>query len=573
MGWLRNKKLIAILAVIIVCGAGTAAFFTFKPTGKKAADTQQQRVVKVTRGEIKFTVSGTSQFEPKDVQNIIAPADGTIKTMNLTRTQEVKKGDLLFEISDPSLDAALQQAQTTLQQMEKDLADLLDQQNHMTIVATADGVLTLNGGLDVGSSVSKNGKIGTIADDSELTLKLLFPAAEAVQAAKGAPVDLTVNGYMLTKTGTVDAVEKNLTADANGNKLLNVVVSVPNDGTLAAGMKVKGSLSIGGSKIDSAAEGTLDYKNTVTLMSEAQGTVKQLNVKSGSTVHKGDVIAILTNDTLADSILTKQTDIERQKILVTDAQDKVNELKVTAPFDGVFSTDFANKRSNVLNSYPVGAKITAGTQLGAVASLDSMQLPVQVDELDLPSIKLGQKANVTVDALPGKVFEGEVSQVSSVGTTTNGVTTYDVVVAVKNTDQSIKNGMTATAEILVQDKKNILVLPVEALQQQRGQRFVSLQKADGTIEKQHEVKIGLRSQTLVEITEGLNEGDKVIVPVTPQRGNLTQEQQNQLRRQFQGGAGGAGGFGGGFGGGGGGFGGNFGGGGGGGARAGGNRDN
>jgi HlyD family secretion protein len=571
MGWLRSKKLIAIFAVIIVCGAGTAAFFAFKPAGKKAAETQQQRVVRVTRGEIKFTVSGTSQFEPKDVQNIIAPADGTIKTMNLSRNQEVKKGDLLFEISDPSRDAALQQAQTTLQQMEKDLADLEEQQNHMTIVASASGILTLNGGLDAGSNVSKNGKIGTIAEDGELTLKLPFPAAEAVQAAKGDPVDLSVNGYMLTKTGTVESVEKNLTADANGNKLLNVVVNVPNDGTLAAGMKVKGSLSVGGRKVDSASEGTLDYKNIVTLLSEAQGTVKQLNVKSGSVVHKGDVIAILTNDTLADNILTKQTDIERQKILVTDAQDKVNELKVTAPFDGVFSTDFANKRTNVLNSYPVGAKITAGTQLGAVASLDSMQLPVQVDELDLPSIKLGQKANVTVDALPGKVFEGEVSQVSSVGTTTNGVTSYDVVVTVKNTDQSIKNGMTATAEILVQDKKNILVLPVEALQQQRGQRFVSLQKADGTVEKQHPVKIGLRSQTQVEITDGLQEGDQVLVPVAPQRGSLTQDQQNQLRRQFQGGAGGAGGFGGG------GFGGNFvgggGGGGGGNGRTGGNNRN
>jgi HlyD family secretion protein len=177
--------------------------------------------------------------------------------------------------------------------------------------------------------------------------------------------------------------------------------------------------------------------------------------------------------------------------------------------------------------------------LGAVASLTSMQLPVQVDELDLPSIKLGQKANVTVDALPGKVLQGEVSQVSSVGTTTNGVTSYDVVVTVDNTNQAIKNGMTATAEILVQDKKNIPVLPVEALQQQRGKWTVTLQKPDGTVEKQHEVKVGLRSQTQVEITDGLSVGDKVLVQTAQKSSNLTQDQINQLRKQFQGGAGGA----------------------------------
>jgi HlyD family secretion protein len=539
MAWLRNKKLIAILAVVIVCGAGTAAFFAYKPAGKKTAAVEQ-KVVQVTNGEIKFSVSGTAQFQPKDQQNIIAPVDGTIKTMNLTRNQEVKKGQLLFEISDPSLDASLQQAQTTLQQMQKDLADLQDQQNHMSIVAPAGGVLTLNSGFDAGSGVNKNGKIGTIAEDSTLTVKLPFPAAEAVQLAKGDSVDLTVNGYMLSKTGTVSSVERNFLSDASGNKLLNVVVNVPNDGTLTAGTRVKGSFTVGGNKIDAALDGALDYINTVTILADAQGTVKQLNLKSGSVVQQGDVIATLTNDTLADSILTKQTDIERQKILVTDAQEKVDELKITAPFDGVFSTDFADKRTNVLNSYPVGSKIVAQTMLGAVASLTSMQLPVQVDELDLPNIKLGQKANVTVDALPGKVLQGEVSQVSSVGTTTNGVTSYDVVVTVDNTNQAIKNGMTATAEILVQDKKNIPVLPVEALQQQRGKWYVTLQKPDGTAEKQHEVKIGLRSQTQVEITDGLSVGDKVLVQTAQKAGNLSQDQIDQLRKQFQGGAGGAG---------------------------------
>lgn len=543
MAVLRSRKwIIWSVVALILCGGGTYAYVKAKSTKGKAKD-PQDKVVAVQVGDIRSTVSGTSQFEPRDVQNVIAPTDGTIKTMNLTRNQEVKAGDLLFEISDPSLDAALQQAQSNLRQQEKDLNDLLAQQSGLRITAPAGGVFTVAGNLDVGSNAAKGAKIGTVSDSSLLTVQLAFPAAAAVQLSKGDLVELTVTNYMLTKSGTVDYVDKTMKGDARGNKLLNVNIQVPNDGTLSGGMKVKGELSIGGAKVSSAEEAALDYISSKTIVSEAQGTIEQWNenAKNGKSIHSGDLIAVIRNDSLQDNITNKQADIERQRIIVADAQGKVNELKVTAPFDGAFSTDFANQKSNVLASFPVGAKIEQGKQLGAVANLTNMQLPIQVDELDLPNIKAGQKAQITVDALPGRSFEGEVTQVSTVGTTTNGVTSYSVVLSVKNTPQNdLKNGMTATALILVKEKKNALLLPTQAVQMQRGKRTVTLQKADGTTE-QKEVKIGLRSQTQVEITEGLQEGDKVILQNTPQRsGNLTQNQIDQIRNQYQGGAGGFG---------------------------------
>jgi HlyD family secretion protein len=159
------------------------------------------------------------------------------------------------------------------------------------------------------------------------------------------------------------------------------------------------------------------------------------------------------------------------------------------------------------------------------------------------------KADVKVDSIAGRTFQGEVNQISTVGTTTNGVTFYTVVLAVPNTNQLLKYGMTATAEILIQDKKDVLLLPIEALQSQQGKRYVTLKNADGTNETKHEVKIGIRSKTQVEITDGLKDGDKVVTPVLQkQPQTLTQAEIDALRRQFQqnGGAGGNGG--GGFGG-------------------------
>jgi HlyD family secretion protein len=142
-----------------------------------------------------------------------------------------------------------------------------------------------------------------------------------------------------------------------------------------------------------------------------------------------------------------------------------------------------------------------------------MQLPIAVDELDLTSVKVGQKATVKVDSLSGQTFQGEVTQVSNVGTTSNGVTTYDVIVAIKNTPQyDLKYAMTATAQIQIQDKKNILTIPIQALQSRSGKYYVALQKPDGTTEEQHEVQVGIRSTTAAEITSGLSEGDTIVMP-------------------------------------------------------------
>lgn len=508
----RSKKWIVVILAALLCGAGT--YYYIQRSAAKPATTasQQQTTIKVTKGSITSTVSGTTQMKAQDMQNIVVPVDGMIKTMNLTQNRAVKKGDVLVELSVPSTESNLKEAQISLQQLEKELANLRKEQSHMSFSSPMTGKLALAANLDVGSQVNKLAKVATISDTSVFKVKLPFYVQEAVQLKKGDEMELTVDGYMLTKIGTVESIGREIKADANGNKLVDVEVVVNNDGTLSAGMMVKGSVTSGAQTKESTEQGALDYIHTAEVYAEASGNIQKLNFKDGETVKQGDVIGSIYNDSLQDDIISKEAAIESQKIKVFDAEQKVKQLTITAPFDGVFSADFANNQTNVLNSYPVGAQIEANTMLGAVASLSTMQLPIAVDELDLTSIKVGQKAKVTVDALAGREFEGEVTSVSNVGTTSNGVTTYVVVVSVKNTDENeLKYAMTSTAEILIQDKKDILTLPIEAIQTQKGKTYVSLKKADGTVE-QHEIQIGIKSETHVEVVSGLSEGDEVVMP-------------------------------------------------------------
>ncbi|OCT15998.1 efflux transporter periplasmic adaptor subunit [Paenibacillus pectinilyticus] len=542
----KKKKWLIVALAAILCGAGT--YYYVHNNAKPAAAATQQTTMKVTKGEISSTVSGTSQLDAKDKQNVVIPMDGIIKTMNLTQNQAVKKGDVLVELSVPSTETNLKEAQVTLQQLQSDLAEMQDEQGHMSVSAPISGKLSLPANLDVGSQVNKTTKIGTISDTSQYKVSLPFSLQEAVQLKKGDPVELSVDGYLLSKVGAVDTIGHEIQADSNGNKVVLVNVLVDNDGTLSAGLKVKGSIGSGTTKIDSSDSAALAYVRTASVFSEASGTVKTMNFKDGDTVKQGSLIASLFNDDMNKNIIAKQSAIESQKIRVDDAQQKVDQLTIRAPFDGVFSADFANSKSNVLRNYPAGAQILANTTLGAVASLSTMQLAIAVDELDLTSVKVGQKVNVKVDAIARGSFTGEVTSVSNVGTTSNGVTTYDAVVAIPNTAQNdLKYAMTATAEIFIQDKKDILVVPIQVVTTTKGKSTVTVKKADGTTEER-EIKVGIRSKTQMEVLSGLSEGDEVVMPV--RKATTTTQQQG-----FPGGAGGfpgggAGGFGGAAGGGG-----------------------
>ncbi|MDF2714878.1 MAG: MacA protein, partial [Paenibacillus sp.] len=446
----RRTKWVVVLAVVLAVGGGGTYVFVSKTERPKSAAQSVTSTIKVQKGNIRLSVSGTSQFATQNLQNITAPADGTIKTLKLARSQPVKQGDILIEVSNATLESTLKDALTNYDNLKKELDDLVKQQQNLRIIAPADGKLAL-GNLDVGSSLNKSAKVGTISVNSTLIVKLPFPLEEAIQFKTGDAVDLAITGYSLTKTGKVQSVGKELKGDASGNRLVDVEVAIENDGTIDAGMDVTGSVVLNGREVKAKGNAKLEAVRTVAFLSEASGTISELRKKNGDTVKAGEVIAILINDTLKDSIATKQASVDRQKNTVEQAQKRVDDLTVRAPFDGVFSTDFANQRQNVLARFPVGAAVDQGALFGGVASLDVMTLPIQVDELDLSSIKPGLKAEVSVDAIAGRKFAGEVLQVSTVGTTTNGVTYYDAIVAVENKDQQLKYGMTGTAEILIQD--------------------------------------------------------------------------------------------------------------------------
>lgn len=163
---------------------------------------------------------------------------------------------------------------------------------------------------------------------------------------------------------------------------------------------------------------------------------------------------------------------------------------------------------------------TSGTELSAseystdvalftISPDDTMTLDVSVDELDINSVKVGQEAEITFDAIENKEFTGEVTEIGNTASVNGGVAKYTVSISVSK-DEDMKQGMNASATITIENRENVITIPVNALQEKGDKIFVyTKEDEEGNLSGETEVTTGLSDGTTVEITKGLSEGDTV----------------------------------------------------------------
>jgi HlyD family secretion protein len=135
---------------------------------------------------------------------------------------------------------------------------------------------------------------------------------------------------------------------------------------------------------------------------------------------------------------------------------------------------------------------------------------ISVDELDIAKAKVGQRAQITLDAIPGKVYQGQVTKINPEGIFKNDIATFEVTVQVEQ-PEGLMAGMNASVNIVVEEKKNVLWVPAQAVRVQRGQAYVQILQGGQPVQK--EVEIGLRTSQQVEVVRGLQEGEQVIVTI------------------------------------------------------------
>lgn len=256
------------------------------------------------------------------------------------------------------------------------------------------------------------------------------------------------------------------------------------------------------------------------------GKVERVLVQAGDKVYPGQLLVELTNQNLsyqldqaindlaaAQENLARITDpasreIKLQEIKLRQAEltleargEDVNSLMVTAPQDG---------RIAALNTnLTEGRNVPIGFSVCRVLNYESMQLVIQVDELEVDLVQPGMAAGIEVDALPGQVFSAEVIEVSQEGQYQQGVSRFGVTIAVEASPR-LRSQMTSTATIFVAEKKGVLLIPAEAVTfLGGGDAEVGVLTEAGQVAATR-IKIGLYNDAQVEVVSGLTAGAKVV---------------------------------------------------------------
>lgn len=202
-------------------------------------------------------------------------------------------------------------------------------------------------------------------------------------------------------------------------------------------------------------------------------------------------------------IAVRQAEIQLEQ--ATTAYDRTT---LVAPFDGIVS------RVDVED----GSLVAPGVPVLEMTNISPLHVNVEVDEVDIRQVHEGMPARVRLDALPNVTMPGQIEQIAVLGTDQQGIVSYDVKVRLDETDQRVRNGMTAEAAVIVEERRNVLVVPNRFIRIDRrnDQAFVNVMKDDGMLEEV-EIELGLQGQDNSEVLAGVKQGDVIALDLAGER--------------------------------------------------------
>ncbi len=556
-----NKKiLIAILIVFVLVG-----YFSFAKFFKKK-ETTRYVLTQVQRGTILVSVSGSGQISPEDQLDIKPKVSGEIVKIYVEKNQEVKKGQLLFELDREPKERAVRDAQIALRDAKDTLLKAQDNYEKLKRDLENSKETAFKNALDtlVESYENLNSLIANLElifkaknySDRETDLDYYIYFVRSIRTFQGETNPLSYwtekaedrfyplkdnfeilqrEYWKLTQDSPREQIKDLLwrTYDFS-NSLLDLVRQTSN--LISEYLKIlekEGLIPpIPLSITNSQASQISNFESTISSINSSLKKIRDTidDLEKNSPLQIRDAELAIQN---AQDNLTKKEDA------LSDAKEDLANCSIYAPFDGIIS-DVKVKEGDTVSSVTVLAIIVAKQKIAEIT----------LNEIDAAKMRMDQKAILTFDALPDLTLTGKVIEVDTVGTVSQGVTSYGVKIALDSDDERIKPGMSVTAEIIVEAKVDVLTLPNSAIKSEGNLRYVQLIEAPEEIKnklkigtsivlpkevkiKNQSVEVGISNDTMTEILFGISEGDIVISSKISQQTQTTQTQ-NQFRIQIPG---------------------------------------
>jgi HlyD family secretion protein len=326
---------------------------------------------------------------------------------------------------------------------------------------------------DVGTHVSRNDVLASL-DKASLNQSIILAEADLTTAQKALEDLLNSDTSRAEALSAVDKAEKAYDKAYNWRIQLNGKIDIKDYYYVNGILKVREYRGLAGPDTISNADKDLALKEAQ--LNDARRNYERL--KNGA----------------------DPADVSAAEARVAAAQSTLNMAFLSVPFDGI-----------VTQAEPaVGDQVSTGTVAFRIDDLSHLLVDVQVSEVDINNLSIGQNATLTFDAVLGKTYHGKVVEVGQSGDTVQGVVSFTVTVELTDADEFVKPGMTAAVSVVVQEVKDVVLVPNRAVRLVNTERVVYVLVNGKPV--QVKVKLGASSDTMSVLVSGsLKEGDLIIL--------------------------------------------------------------
>ncbi len=541
--FIKERKIISGIIILALLGIGWLLYGKLTSTAGKTSYV----TAAVKKGTIVASITGTGQVSASNQIDIKPKVSGDVVYIGVANGQTVGAGTLILQIDSTDAEKTVRDAKVNLDNaklaLEKLKNTLYDANGNLIsksdlektyedgFSGTANAFLDLpaimTGLQDIlfGTTLSSGGQANysyygdSVKNYDARASQYSADASNAYQKARQA-YDQNFTDYKSASRLSDSAAIENLINEtydtskliAEAVKSANNLIQLYQDILTGRALKIQ----------------TLSNTHLASLNSYTSQTNSHLLDLSGAKTSISNKKTAILNDPI--DIASSEASVRQKENALADAQGNLAYYSVRAPFDGTVAQLNVKKFDAISSGTIITTLITRQKIAG-----------ISLNEVDAAKIKAGQKATLTFDAVDGLSIAGEVAEVNTIGTVTQGVVTYAVKISFDTQDERIKSGMSVSAAIITDVKQDVLIAPnsaVKSLPAQAGQgnaRYVEM--LDAGIPRQQTVEAGLSNDTDTEIISGLKEGDQIITRTVNSATTQTAQQAPSL---FGGGGGGGG---------------------------------
>lgn len=501
------KKLLKIAAigtaVIAIVGGG---YLRLRPDTAAAA--ANVATATVQRSTLTATVNTAGNIQAHQSVDLAFGQSGVVKAVYVKVGDRVQAGDLLAELDTADLSLQLRSAQVNLKNAQDQLAKTENPATGQDIALARAQLASAQAAYD---------KVAAGVSQSKLTSAQAQVAS--AQAAYNAAVKsaATADSSLVSAAATLEkariALEKaqgeydkvawrgDVGATSQAATLQSATIDYEqakaNYDALAATAQTDAN-----SKIASAAAALRSAQANLEEVRNQVTTADLAAAQASLTQAQNNLEELLAGPDAITLSIARHA-VETAQIALDQIELKLQQARIVAPFAGVITT--VNARTG---------QTASGTAI-SLADLEHLDIIVNMAEVDVNKVQVGQPAEITLDAVADLTLNGEVAQIAPAGVQSSGVVNYPVTIAITRPSSAVKTGMTANVNIIVAQRDNVLTVPNRAIRTVGKQKMVTVLFEGQQI--QTPVQVGLSGDTATEIVSGLKEGDTVVLTTTTTR--------------------------------------------------------